>query len=106
MADGLNMFGFKNSRLKLNGRIVFEFAGLGLDHRPYINKPVLEFNNTIWNSIYQQKRHRARAYKDLLYKKLNIPKWSQILPITMPDQLIVQTNSSKIHTLNKEPQRA
>lgn len=106
MADGLNMFGFKNSRLKLNGRIVFEFAGLGLDHRPYINKPVLEFNNTIWNSIYQQKRHRATAYKDLLYKKLNIPKWSQILPNTMPDHLTVKTNSSKIHTLNKEPQRA
>jgi hypothetical protein len=104
MADGLNILGFKNSRLI--GRLVFELAGLGLDHRPYINKPVLSFDNTIWNSIYQQKRHRARAYKELLYHKLNIPKWSQSLPAQMPEQLTVNINSSKIHTLKKESQRA
>ena len=88
MADRLNVLGFKNSRLI--GRLVFELAGLGLDHRPYINKPVLSFDNTTWNSIYQQKRHRARAYKDLLYHKLNIPKWSQSLPKAMPTQLTVK----------------
>jgi hypothetical protein len=96
LADRLNILGFRNPQLKLNGRIVFEFASLGVDHSPYINKSLLEFNSSIWNSIYQQKRHRARAYKDLLCKKLNIPTWAQSLPARMPEQLTVNTNSSKI----------
>jgi hypothetical protein len=96
LADRLNILGFRNPQLKLNGRIVFEFASLGVDHSPYINKSLLEFNSSIWNSIYQQKRHRARAYKDLLCKKLNIPTWAQSLPARMPELLTVNTNSSKI----------
>lgn len=96
LADKLNMLGAKNPKLKLNGRIVFEFAGLGLDHRPYINKSMLSFDNTDWNAIYQQKRHRAKAYKSLLYSKLKIPLWTQELPAMMPDELTVRTISSKI----------
>ena len=90
LADRLNILGFRNPNLKLNGRIVFEFAGLGLDHSPYINKAVLTFDNNLWNSIYQQKRRRAVAYKNLLCHKLNIPAWSQSLPKAMPTQLTVK----------------
>ena len=87
MADKLNKLSYQKHNLKLNGRIVFEFASLGLNPAPYVNYPFKGSDVQTWDSVYQQKRTRAIEYRKLLSKQLNITIDYAKLPAEMPDCL-------------------